>query len=90
MSLIDAMTARSRPVRSAAGSARLTTGLPLPAVALIMLAFAALDIRELSHQLHESRPGLAALAATVALLHLAAAATALMAWQAPPRPASSA
>ena len=64
--------------------------LPLPVVALIMLAFAALDIRELTHQLHESRPGLAALAATVALLHLVAAATALMAWRASTRPASSA
>lgn len=62
----------------------------LPSVALIMLAFAALDIRELTHQLHESRPGLAALAATVALLHLVAAATALIAWRAPTRPASPA
>lgn len=62
----------------------------LPVVALVMLAFAALDIRELTHQLHESRPGLAALAATVALLHLVAAGTALMAWRAPIRPANSA
>jgi hypothetical protein len=51
----------------------------LPGIALIMLAFAALDIRELTHQIHESRPGLAALAAAVALLHLLAAATALQA-----------
>ena len=53
----------------------------LPGVALIMLAFAALDIRELTHQIHESRPGLAGLAAAVALLHLLAAATALLAWR---------
>ena len=46
-----------------------------------MLTFAALDIRELTHQIHESRPGLAALAAAVALLHLLAAATALLAWR---------
>ena len=62
----------------------------LPIVALVMLAFAALDIRELTHQLHESRPGLAVLAATVALLHLVAAGTALMAWRAQIRPANSA
>ncbi len=53
----------------------------LPGVALIMLTFAALDIRELTHQIHESRPGLAGLAAAVALLHLLAAATALLAWR---------
>ena len=59
----------------------LTVGSPLLAagVALAMLAFTALDIRELAHQLHESRAGLAALAATVALLHLLAAAAALRA-----------
>jgi hypothetical protein len=51
----------------------------LPGVAFIMLAFAALDIREITHQVHESRPGLAALASTVALLHLLAAASALLA-----------
>ena len=76
----------------ALAAAVIAVGSPLllPLVALIMLAFAALDIRELTHQLHESRPGLAALAATVALLHLVAAVTALMAWRAPARPASSA
>jgi hypothetical protein len=59
----------------------LTVGSPLLAagVALAMLAFTALDIREVTHQLSESRPGLAALAATVALLHLAAGAAALLA-----------
>lgn len=51
----------------------------LPGVAVIMLPFAALDIREVTHQIHESRPGLAALASTVALLHLLAAASALLA-----------
>jgi hypothetical protein len=44
-----------------------------------MLAFTALDICEVTHQLHESRPGLAALAAAVALLHLLAGAAALLA-----------
>lgn len=76
----------------ALAAAVIAVGSPLllPLVALIMLTFAALDIRELTHQLHESRPGLTALAATVALLHLVAAATALIAWRAPTRPASPA
>ncbi len=58
----------------------LTVGSPLLAagVALAMLAFTALDIREVTHQLHESHPGLAALAAAVALLHLLAGAAALL------------
>src|SRR5215470_16938559 len=75
----------------ALAAAVIAVGSPLllPLVALIMLAFAALDIRELTHQLHESRPGLVAFAATVALLHLMGAATALTAWRAPARPASS-
>jgi len=57
----------------------LTVGSPLLAisVALVMLAFTALDIRELTHQLNESHAGIAALAATVAMLHLAAGAAAL-------------
>jgi hypothetical protein len=42
-------------------------------VALAMLAFTAPDIREVAHQMHQARPGLAALAATVAVLHLLAA-----------------
>ena len=47
----------------------LTVGSPLLAagVALAMLAFTALDIREVAHQLHESHSGLAALAAAIAL-----------------------
>ena len=54
----------------------LTAGSPLVAagVALAMLAFTAPDIREVAHQMHQARPGLAALAATVAVLHLLAAA----------------
>jgi len=58
----------------------LTVGSPLLAVgvALVMLAFTALDIREVTHQLNESHPGLAALAATIAMLHLLAGAAALL------------
>lgn len=58
----------------------LTVGSPLLAagIALTMLAFTALDIREVTHQLHESRSGLAAFAAAIALLHLLAAAAALL------------
>jgi hypothetical protein len=59
----------------------LTVGSPIlaVAVALNMLAFTALDIRERAHQLSESRPGLAALAAAVAALHLLAGVVALLA-----------
>ncbi len=58
----------------------LTVGSPLLAagVALAMLAFTALDIREVTHQLNESHPGLAALAATIAALHALAGAAALL------------
>ena len=58
----------------------LTLGSPLvPAgIAAVALAFTVLDVREVTHQLTESRSGLAALAATVALLHLLAAAGALL------------
>ena len=45
-------------------------------VALAMAGFCALDIREVAHQLTESRTALAILAAVVAALHLAAAALA--------------
>jgi hypothetical protein len=48
----------------------------LLAVALIALAWAALDVREFLHQLDESREGIAIVAALVALLHLAAVAVA--------------
>jgi NO-binding membrane sensor protein with MHYT domain len=58
----------------------LTVGSPLVAagVALAMLAFTVLDIREVTHQLNESHAGLAALAAAIATLHLLAAAAALL------------
>ena len=53
-------------------------GLMLGLVAAAMLAFAALDAREVVHQLDEDNGGLALLAAVVAALHLAAAAVALL------------
>jgi hypothetical protein len=46
----------------------------LTAVALIAIAWAALDVREVVHQLDESHPGVALVAVSVAVLHLAAAA----------------
>jgi hypothetical protein len=52
-----------------AGSSPLLLGV----VALAMAAFCALDVREVVHQLNESRAGLAVLAGLVACLHLAAA-----------------
>jgi hypothetical protein len=45
-------------------------------VALAMLAFVVLDVREVLHQSDESRTGLAVLATAVAALHLGAAAVA--------------
>jgi hypothetical protein len=45
----------------------------LLAVALIALAWAALDVREIIHQLDESRTGIAAVAILVAALHATAA-----------------
>jgi hypothetical protein len=48
----------------------------LALVAVVMAVFAALDIREVVHQIDESRAGLALLALLVAALHLAAAALA--------------
>lgn len=45
----------------------------LAVTAVVMLAFAVLDVREVFHQFDESRGGLALLAALVALLHLASA-----------------
>lgn len=56
----------------------------LVVVAAGMLAFAALDVREVVHQSSESRTGLAALAALVALLHLATGATAVVGWRTQP------
>ena len=46
----------------------------LGVVAAAMLVFAALDVREVFHQVDESRTGLAVLAGAIAGLHLAAAA----------------
>ena len=48
----------------------------LGVIAVAMLAFAALDMREVFHQSDEDETGLAVLAAVIALLHLAAAAVA--------------
>jgi hypothetical protein len=48
----------------------------LLATAVIALAWAALDVREVMHQLDESHPGIAIVAGVVAVLHLAAAALA--------------
>jgi hypothetical protein len=72
-----------RPSGGDSGAARslqiLTIGSPMLAaiVALVMLAFTALDILEITHQLNESRPALAAPTAAVAALHLVAGAAAL-------------
>jgi hypothetical protein len=57
------------------GCARGWTGL-LAVGAVAMVAFAALDLRELLRQLDESDAELAVLAGTVGVLHLAAAAVA--------------
>jgi hypothetical protein len=43
-----------------------------------MLAFAALDVREVVHQVDESKGGLAVLAVVVAVCHLAVAALAAL------------
>jgi uncharacterized membrane protein len=51
------------------------TGL-LALVAVVMLAFGALDAREVAHQMDVDNNGLAVLAALVAVLHLVAAAVA--------------
>jgi Flp pilus assembly protein TadB len=48
----------------------------LLAVVVIALAWAVLDVRELFHQLDESRAGIAAVAVAVAVLHFLAAAVA--------------
>jgi hypothetical protein len=51
-------------------------GALLAFIAVLMLAFAVLDVREVFHQADIDETGLAVLAAAVALLHLAAAAVA--------------
>jgi hypothetical protein len=50
----------------------------LAAVVVVMVAFAALDVRELFHQIDEDDGGLALLAGAIAGLHLAAAGVALV------------
>jgi hypothetical protein len=73
-----AMTAAvSLALALAAWRSRAAVVLALIAVAIAV--FAAFDIREVFHQLDESKAGLAALAVLVAVLHLAAAATAVRA-----------
>lgn len=54
------------------------SALLLGAVAVAMVAFVALDVREVVHQLDESKGGVALLAALVAALHLSAAAVAAL------------
>jgi hypothetical protein len=58
---------------AAAGWLHPQTPALLAAVAMAMLAFAALDIREVAHQLDIDKDGVAVLAGAVAALHLAAA-----------------
>lgn len=60
----------------AVGSVRRRPGVLL-AVAVVLIAWAVLDIAELAEQLEISRTGIAVLAGTVAVLHLAAAAVAV-------------
>ena len=61
-------------------------GLLLGVVAVGMVVFAVVDVREVFHQLDEDKDGLALLAALVAALHLAAAGVAL--WLGRSSPAS--
>jgi hypothetical protein len=59
--------------------------LVLGVVAVAMVLFAALDVREVFHQIDDNRTGLAVLAGVIATLHLAAAAvTGLLARREPP------
>jgi hypothetical protein len=60
-------------VLAAVGWLRPQTPALLAAVAIAMLAFAALDIREVAHQIDIDKDGVAVLAGAVAVLHLAAA-----------------
>lgn len=62
----------------------------LAAVAIAMIVFAALDAREVIHQLDEDNTGLALLAGIVAALHLAAAGVALRMGRSLPAPAGDA
>jgi uncharacterized membrane protein YdbT with pleckstrin-like domain len=71
--LVTAAAALSLLLAAAVQTIR-TSHAPLTIAAIAMFAFAALDIREVAHQLDGSRGALAVLAATVATLHLSAAA----------------
>jgi hypothetical protein len=72
-----ALAAAASLALAAAAVARPRAVALLLVVAAAMLAFAALDVREVVHQLDEDRTALTILAAAVAALHLAAAAVAL-------------
>lgn len=84
-------------VLAALGSLALAAGvwvsprfrLLLAVVGVVMVAFAALDVREVALELDEDRAGLALLAGVVASLHLAAAALAALAARASPDGAAS-
>lgn len=65
-------------------------GLLLATVAIAMIVFAALDAREVLHQLDEENTGLAVLAGMVAALHLAAAGVALLMGRPLPAPGGEA
>jgi hypothetical protein len=61
--------------------------LPLPIVLLAVIGFgvvfAVLDVREVVHQVNESREGLVIVAAVLALIHALVAALALIVWRSP-------
>jgi hypothetical protein len=60
---------------------------PIPLVLLAVIAFglvfAVFDVREVVHQVNESRAGLVVIAAVLALIHLAVAALAAVVWRSP-------
>lgn len=60
---------------------------PVPLVLLAVIAFgvvfAVFDVREVVHQVDESRTGLVVIAAFLALIHLAVAALAAVVWRSP-------
>ena len=72
---------------AAAAWLRPELGVVMAVIALSMLAFTVLDIREIVHQLDESSEGVAVIAAIVALLHGAAAGMAASIGRAASRPA---
>jgi hypothetical protein len=60
---------------------------PLPIVLLVVIAFGlvfrGVDVREVFHQVDESREGLVVVAGVLALIHLGVAALALVVWRSP-------